>query len=191
MSWNVQQDAEHEDIKALRAAITYAESRNIIMCCAASDTKGTSKSSDPYFPCSWSNTISIGAADWNHRPQRYLGNDYAYLFPGEFVLSEEEAEGRDGGNSAATALASGLAALVLFCLKQDGVDVGKNGPKTINKLFTDLAMVEKTFTHFVDIADMLKLDGKEERVSCQAVASRCKGFLPVKVDSTMSEGGRW
>lgn len=65
---------------------------------------------------------SIGATDRDFDPKKYvhMGKKLDFLVPGESVLNSRRIEDVEVGNSGATALASGLAAMVLFCMKVQG-----------------------------------------------------------------------
>jgi hypothetical protein len=113
MSWNVVLAATDDDKERLQNAISDARRHNILMYCAASEKKAT-KSGNKYWPSSCEDTFSIGAASENRVAMNYVDSDAQFLFPSENVLANK----RDGGSSAATALAAGLASLILFCLKK-------------------------------------------------------------------------
>lgn len=118
MSWNIREFSGESNnlqgIRDLEAAITTAANDNILMFGAACDEK-RSASSDRWFPCDHPSVFSIGATDRDFDPKKYvdMSKKVDFLFPGEDVL---EGEDSDVGNSGATALASGLAALALACV---------------------------------------------------------------------------
>jgi subtilisin family serine protease len=124
MSWNVRRMQKNKDDpgneaevveleKAINAAAT---EKNILMYCAAGDQKGGTSRSMKWVPCDSENTISIGATDIHGTKKLYVVDNerLGYLLPGENVLMETDKDSKDVGNSGATALAAGLAAMVLF-----------------------------------------------------------------------------
>jgi hypothetical protein len=123
MSWNLWLSNNHPKQLELEEVVRKASWRGILMYCAASETKAT-KSEDEAWPTGCKETFSIGAASENRTRKDYVGSDAKYLFPSDRVLKYEG--GRDGRNSAATALAAGLASLVLFCLKKNQRDEVNN-----------------------------------------------------------------
>ncbi|KAK4143308.1 uncharacterized protein C8A04DRAFT_28945 [Dichotomopilus funicola] len=114
MSWNLREVSGKygnlPGIRNLEAALTAAANDNIVMFGAACDEK-RSASSDKWFPCDHPSVFSIGATDRDFDPKKYvdMNKKVDFLFPGEDILE-------DVGNSGATALASGLAALTLACV---------------------------------------------------------------------------
>lgn len=98
--------------------------------------------------------FSIGAADWDFDVKKYVD-----IFPGEDVL---EGEYSDVGNSGATALASGRAALVLACMatahKADGFKMSRGDrsqwmDNVIKKTFNSDSSNRK-----VRVEDVLRFD---------------------------------
>ncbi|KFA55647.1 hypothetical protein S40293_09301 [Stachybotrys chartarum IBT 40293] len=178
MSWNVQRNENHQDITSLLSAVRKASDANILMYCAASDTKATTKSNEPYFPCKFSEVVAIGAADWDQLRKPYVGSDANYLFPGDYVLNGPDGKPvKEGGNSAATALAAGMAALVLFCIRMSGHQVGKPASTGMEKLFGDLIRVSKETTNFVDIKKLVSQDNNKSWPSAKAVADRAHHLI--------------
>jgi hypothetical protein len=114
MSWSIKLAEKNKNKQDLEDAITAAHRRGILIYCAASPKKADT-SEDKYWPSSCQETFSIGAANEHRMAQGYVGSDARYLFPSVNVLSDKS----DGGSSAATALAAGLASLILFCLKRE------------------------------------------------------------------------
>lgn len=114
MSWSVKLAASEIQLQELEDAIKAAHRRRILMFCAASPKKADT-SKDKYWPSSCQETFSIGAANEHRVPQGDVGPDAEYLFPSADVIPNKP----DGGSSAATALAAGLASLILYCLKME------------------------------------------------------------------------
>ncbi|KAJ5637415.1 hypothetical protein N7490_007294 [Penicillium lividum] len=121
MSWTVNSNSGH----AFKAAIERAAKAKILMFCAASD-KGKGKDINYPHNCSPNDTIRVGAVkasgqvwEWVPEPEKLdIG------LPGHDVLMKHDLpQGSDfkleshTGSSVATALAAGLAALILECVK--------------------------------------------------------------------------
>ena len=79
-----------------------------LLYCAAGEKKQTMPGKKAY-PSTCLETFSIGAANDNRSAYDYVGES-RFLFP-------SGNNGVDGGSSAATALAAGLASLILYCLR--------------------------------------------------------------------------
>jgi hypothetical protein len=160
MSWNARRipgdNGNHNEIQNLERAIGQAAEQKILMYCAACDAKSDSTPNDKWVPCDCDKVTSIGATDMNNNPKQYVvvNNKVHYLFPGEHVLKDGEPD--EVGNSGATALASGLAALVLFCMRKEnertGPDVQAFMDKVIRKVFNGES-VDKV----VHVKDVLQL----------------------------------
>jgi hypothetical protein len=110
-------DAERLD---LENAILDANNAGILMFCSASD-KGPKQTNT--YPSKATNKIfTIGAANSSGATMAYVGNpaNVDYTFPGDKVkvdggpMGTTASELKDG-SSVATALAAGLAALILYC----------------------------------------------------------------------------
>lgn len=122
MSWTIDvPENENQDVRDLKTAISEAAEANILMFCAASD-KGA-KHTSSYPSKATNNIFTIGAADASGIMASYVGdiNSVDFIFPGKKVEPEGlgEAPTKDvdywTGSSVATALAAGLAALILYC----------------------------------------------------------------------------
>lgn len=125
MSWSIEMTTSNSgDIPALEAAIEEAAKAGILMFCAAND-QGIAR--DRSFP-SASNTkhiFRIGAAEASGVMWKWAGdpNDVDFIFPGHNVVKDRPnnttLEGCKTltGSSVATAVASGFAALILYCVQ--------------------------------------------------------------------------
>jgi subtilisin family serine protease len=133
MSWNVRRTEKTADdlgneaeVMELETAInSAATNQNILIYCAAGDQKGGISKSMKWVPCDFNNTISIGATDIHGTKKPYVVDNerLGYLFPGENILKETDKDSKDVGNSGATALAAGLAAMVLFFSRANGINI--------------------------------------------------------------------
>ncbi|RYP72074.1 hypothetical protein DL771_004405 [Monosporascus sp. 5C6A] len=117
MSWSIEaQTQESEDLKKLQAAISVAENAEILMFCSASD-RG-SHSEDRCYPGDLEKCITIGGASSTGESLSWVHLDNIdFLFPGEKIpfMNNDGTLSYESGNSVATAAASGLAGLLLFC----------------------------------------------------------------------------
>ncbi|KAK1833534.1 peptidase S8/S53 domain-containing protein [Podospora conica] len=130
MSWNLRQvtsDTGNEKaMKALEDALTNAANENILLFGAACDAKHSALS-EKWMPCGHPQVFSIGATDKDFDVKKYvdLGKKVDFLFPGEYIL--DGSEDPEVGNSGATALAAGLAALVMSCMALEGRPIPTKG----------------------------------------------------------------
>ncbi|KAL9566297.1 hypothetical protein ACKAV7_009656 [Fusarium commune] len=119
MSWTIDPPKDDRERQDLENAIVEAANANILMFCSARD-KGAHNT--PTYPSKATGKIfTIGAANSSGASVDYVGNasELSYIFPGDKV---EVDSGRTppeivDGSSVATALAAGLAALILYCIQ--------------------------------------------------------------------------
>lgn len=161
MSWNARQvngpQGNEEDVRQLEHAINNAYDKNILMIGAACDVK---ERVDKWVPCDDKKVWSIGATDMDSDAKKYVDvSKVDYLFPGEHLL--EKPEESDVGNSGATALAAGLAALVLCCMKIDGERLPENKKQWMDRIMAKVFDSE-TNKKVVHVKDVLRLDKLEE-----------------------------
>ncbi|KAH0558881.1 hypothetical protein GP486_004487 [Trichoglossum hirsutum] len=126
MSWTIERTAQNEaDISALESEIKKAVKRNILLFCTAND-QGNQKDKSYPANCDSKKLFRIGAATASGEKWEWVGAGQTdFIFPGEKVLVQP----RHGslltncqamsGSSIATALASGLAALILYLVEID------------------------------------------------------------------------
>ncbi|KAL1847089.1 hypothetical protein Daus18300_014059 [Diaporthe australafricana] len=127
MSWAIDPPDKEADKRAFKDAITKARNQNILMFCSAID-QGNFE--DPKYPHASNGDciFKIGAATAMGTVPDYVSNEgLSFIFPGHDVVLrspfEDISDRRFGefashtGSSVATALASGLAALVLECVR--------------------------------------------------------------------------
>ncbi|KAF3056360.1 hypothetical protein GL218_06641 [Daldinia childiae] len=133
MSWSIKAMASNQDNKEgttepiaigrLRGAIDEAKKNKIIMFCSASDNIGTASKANLPFTQAPNYIFRIGAADHLGQPDAASEDTSAinYYFPGNKVAdswnprSLKTVEYHDG-SSIATALAAGLASLIMYCV---------------------------------------------------------------------------
>lgn len=129
MSWTItppfnETETEQKDRKDLEAAITKASAANILMFCSASDEGA--KQLDTLPSKASGSVFKIGGADANGGLYERVGDIAAvdYTLPGHLVASDALADSArskvqySSGSSVATALAAGLAALILYCARE-------------------------------------------------------------------------
>jgi hypothetical protein len=125
MSWTIERTTSNEaDIDDLESAIEAAAKAGILMFCAAND-QGIAR--DHSFPgCGRTkNIFKIGAAEASGAMWKWVGDpaDVDFIFPGHKVVKERPKDAplekcsTLTGSSVATAIAAGLAALVLYCVQ--------------------------------------------------------------------------
>jgi hypothetical protein len=122
MSWTIQKTPDNDaDFERLSAAIKKAQDAGILMFGAASD-QGFNNAINPY-PAKAPGVICIGAAKWSGHVEEAAERDADYVFPGgTFTLppsqtNHDKQPQQVSGSSFATALASGLTALILYCVE--------------------------------------------------------------------------
>ena len=126
MSWTIERTDENKsDIFALEQAVQDAANKRILMFCAASDGGPVS---DRSFPARSVKEVlfKIGAATEEGSKWKWVGDatHIDFIFPGHKVVKERYSEAPIQscnlltGSSVATAIAAGLAALVLDCVQR-------------------------------------------------------------------------
>ena len=136
MSWTIKETEENgNDIRRLEAAMNEASKKGILMFCAAGD-KGSHQ--DKEYPAAYNPTriFRIGAAKANGNVWDWVGDprNLDFILPGHEVVDRnphgaplEKFRPRTG-SSVATALAAGLAALVLHCVRLSAIHTDTLGP---------------------------------------------------------------
>lgn len=125
MSWTIERTTHNaDDIAELEDAIEDAAKKNILLFCAAND-QGIVR--DDSYPANSSVTrrFKIGAAEASGAIWKWSGDPQAvdFIMPGHNVVKERASELQFEraraltGSSVATALAAGLAALILHCVQ--------------------------------------------------------------------------
>lgn len=122
MSWSIQPPEDAREKHALESAIAEAANADILMFCSASD-KGP-KENATYPAKATSKIFTIGAAKATGVADPWVGNtsNVSFIFPGTKVEVDGSPSGVTApeeatGSSIATALAAGLAALILYCVQ--------------------------------------------------------------------------
>lgn len=123
MSWSVKPPAKGELRDAFDRAVQRAVKNNIIMLCASSDQGETGNDETYPYDANRANIIRIGAATALGSNADYVNKHQVdFLFPGHEILlggstPDKELGDVHKGSSIATAIAAGLAAMVLECIR--------------------------------------------------------------------------
>jgi hypothetical protein len=198
MSWTIYETDDGENSNSLldlKTALQTAAARKILLYCAGQDKgefeqhQGQGK---PYpASCGIDRIKSIGSARTFGGKSEFVNlNNVDYLFPGEI----EAVSGITTGSSAATALASGFAALVLWCAEAYQAEVkkravankSKDGPvvmedvdfrqdSRMSDLFDELKTVrDSKIPSLVNIMMLLKEAEKSNDRAAETLIKRCK-----------------
>ncbi|KAI3584055.1 hypothetical protein IWW34DRAFT_865424 [Fusarium oxysporum f. sp. albedinis] len=122
MSWTIDPPKDDRERQDLENAVVEAANANILMFCSARD-KGAHNT--PTYPSKATGKIfTIGDANSSGASVDYVGeaSELSYTFPGDKVEVDSGPTRRTqsevvDGSSVATALAAGLAALILYCVQ--------------------------------------------------------------------------
>lgn len=126
MSWTIElTDNNQKEIKMLETQIREAASKGIIMFCSGRD-EAWNESSKISRPAACDPKVyRVGSSDPYGNMSIWVNPDSVdYLLPGEALLPGNKSR----GSSASTALASGLAALIIWCFEATG-----NGTELVKK----------------------------------------------------------
>lgn len=151
MSWTVEITKKNEkQIEAFETQIRKAASRNIIMFCSGRD-EAWNESSKSSYPagCDTKKVYRVGSSDpYGNMSTWVNAGSIDYLLPGEALFPGDKLR----GSSASTALASGLAALIIWCFEATGAgtDVVKK-PDGMKKLLDSMTKGNK----YLNILDFL------------------------------------
>ena len=149
MSWTIERtDRNKADIDALQQAVELAARANILMFCAATD-QGAYR--DRTYPAAsgTKKIFKIGAAEASGAAHKWLGDQSAvdFIMPGHQVVVERHDDRNVAkftpltGSSVATALASGLAAVILYCVQLGGIvkaDGNQKAEALVSQRYADL-----------------------------------------------------
>jgi len=121
MSWTIDPPEDEECRRDLEKAISDADKANILMFCSAADQGA--KQTDTYPSRATQRIFTIGAAGPSGETNAWVGNPdkVDFTFPGDRVELMDSTPNNTtrevSGSSAATALATGFCALVLYCVQ--------------------------------------------------------------------------
>ncbi|KAJ3566630.1 hypothetical protein NPX13_g7064 [Xylaria arbuscula] len=194
MSWNIELHDNSTLGREFREVIRKASQQNIMMYCAASEKKSGTGQEKVSFPSGCHETCNIGAANMHRQKKVYVDDNVKFLFPSDNVIDGGPS---DGGSSAATALASGLASLILFCLRVERQNEEENSEeaqegkeKNADRMRPENSppsiiypwIMEKVFGSLSPeagskYADSTKLQGNEAKISVKTITRHCSPFL--------------
>ena len=121
MSWTIEPPEDEGVRRELEEAISAADKANILMFCSAADQGA--KQTDTYPSRATRRIFTIGAAGPSGETNSWVGNPEKvnFTFPGDRVeimdSTPNDTTPEISGSSAATALAAGFCALVLYCVQ--------------------------------------------------------------------------
>ncbi|KIW25944.1 uncharacterized protein PV07_09078 [Cladophialophora immunda] len=123
MSWSVRPPTDGALQKKFKEAVQRAVNRKTVLLCASSDQGKTGNDQTYPHEADRANIIRIGAATAMGSNAEYVDkHQIDFLFPGHEILLKESTPDKElgdvhKGSSVATAIAAGLAALVLECVR--------------------------------------------------------------------------
>ena len=196
MSWTIEETADNEvHIEKLKEAVEKAAKKPILMFCAASDGGAIS---DKSFPGKGprDSVFKIGAATEDGKAWKWVGDEsnIDFIFPGHEVVQEryKEALLQNSnlltGSSVATAIAAGLAALVLDCVRLAALHY--EGLLDLQKELTSVQPTQRGIQQPRDPAEESKLQQRKRDVD-QALENsmqvRRRDFESLKAPEKMKE----
>ncbi|KAE8356245.1 hypothetical protein BDV28DRAFT_145429 [Aspergillus coremiiformis] len=135
ISWTIKLNTEEngsntKDLSRLRDSLNEAAKKNTLVFCSAPDI-GHARGKNSYYPFDCKelhNVFRVGAACVYGTRTNYTGSDVDFILPGENVSPRDVDKAVAGidecpksGSSVATALAAGLAALIIHCVRMAGI----------------------------------------------------------------------
>lgn len=180
-------DSNEEDIRDLEKALKTAVDKGILIFCASPDEGSqTDATFRQYYPVGYdevsSRLFKIGAATAHNRgiAQSARDSQLDFLLPGHEIEAVGENPMRDGkslltGSSVATALAAGVAALVIYCVRLAAIQTARadyeaGGPENVAKEAGQAGGGENPFSSRVTLADLKR--GK----TCEGMGKVLRGI---------------
>lgn len=147
MSWTIETPVTgNDDMESLKAAAREAAGKEILMFCSTSDQGSSTR--DQCYPGDFEGCIKIGGATDTGEALAWVNAEKVhFLLPGKnvpFTDNEGKIISYESGSSVATAAASGLAGLLMFCsrlIKED--DRYLEDQKNMRDAFKALASGDK------------------------------------------------
>ncbi|ETS78061.1 hypothetical protein PFICI_10123 [Pestalotiopsis fici W106-1] len=189
MSWTINRTSDnHGSIEKLEKAIAKAAQKNILMFCAATDQGPVKDTSYPAATALTKNIFKIGAAEASGQAMTWLGdpNLVDFIFPGHQVIKERSDDPSVriytalAGSSVSTALASGLAAVMLYCVQLSAMasSQGRSTPdlsrymslknhQSMKKAFLQIGTTPESKNKFITVWERFEnpVRGADERPS--------------------------
>ncbi len=164
MSWTIKPNVTKSGDEArLASEISKAEQAGVILFRASEDKGQQRNRTGEILPAESTLLRRIGSCNRNGNVSDFVKEtEVHYLFPGEqlpAMRQHREKAGNntnstDKGSSASTALASGLASLVLWCAVRSGGKKSRFANKRMYALFNKLR-VDQTKASLVDVSDLM------------------------------------
>lgn len=155
MSWTIETPVTgNEDMELLKKAVQEAAAKEILMFCSTSDQGNSTK--DTCYPGDFEGCIKIGGATETGEALSWVNADKVeFLLPGKdlpFPNNEGKIISHESGSSVATAAASGLAGLLIFCGRLVDENRSFQDKMNMREAFRQLAS-QKQFPHVQDFFD--------------------------------------
>lgn len=228
MSWTIKKndsDNSEKGIERLKNVLSTCEAKGkSLLFCSAPDI-GQPSAADDYYPFGCTEVakkFKIGAATADGSVYPWAGKEIDYILPGENVVLRQEDQKYHrsvqncpkSGSSVATALATGLAALIIHCVRLGAIyntskeinkeinedvteDVNKdNNSKVIKgRVSTQTLRVVKTFDVMKSAFDLIKSSGTsddaEKRLGVETFFARHGDLLKKMETGRESEDEKW
>lgn len=186
MSWTMYETSENKkDLDELAKTINDAAGQGIILFCAGEDRGQLEGNKKPYPAASDTKRIKrIGSAgEYGEKSDFVNEANVDYLFPGEIATEQDQ------GSSAATALASGLAAMILWCselyrvredekaTKGDGTELEDLDFGVKERMISLFEALQTPTNKFVNITDILN-EAKADADPALLLLRKCKRKVP-------------
>ncbi|KAL7621994.1 hypothetical protein AAE478_007495 [Parahypoxylon ruwenzoriense] len=187
MSWTIKDEAQ-ADGSSLTEQITEAERAGIVLFCS-SDDKGQHNNAQNQLLPSPSNLLKrIGSCNGNGTKSDFVNEtEIHYLFPGEQlpVMQQHWRSKRgelrtDRGSSASTALAAGLASLILWCTVKSGGERDEFSNERMYALF-DKLKTDQNKASLVDVSglmDQVRAQGDTAHKTVRMFVERLREKIP-------------
>lgn len=200
MSWTIQVKPEHtNDGAELTKQIGEAEKKGIALFCSSNDTGAHNNDPNQLLPAKSTFLRRVGSCNGNGNKSEFVNTtDLHYLFPGEQLsimqqhvrgkareAREAGEAGQDRGSSASTALAAGLASLVLWCSVRSGGDRKEFANKRMYALFDGLKSKQSDKTaSLVDVSGLMneiRARGDPAPKTIATFVERLREVIPVEL----------
>ncbi|KAK5656680.1 hypothetical protein OQA88_4660 [Cercophora sp. LCS_1] len=164
MSWTIEPPEDESERRDLEEAILQADKANILMFCSAADQGA--KQTDTYPSRATRRIFTIGAAGPSGETTPWVGNPEKvnFTFPGDRVEIMDSAPNDTtreiSGSSAATALAAGFCALLLYCVQVRLLTTREEQKVQVRREFSALKKHEEMMKAFRTIGTSPDSNGK-------------------------------